>query len=79
MLKKIVTEKLVEGSLLMKAWFVDGERNCLKSAINLLLKAKIEDCLVETKLFFNYSIPDFNSPFQKINAASIQWRLLIIF
>ena len=31
----------------MKAWFVDGERNRLKSAINLPLKAKREDCLVE--------------------------------
>ena len=40
MLKKIVTEKLAESSLSMKAWFVDGERNRLKSAINLPLKAK---------------------------------------
>ena len=47
MLKKIVTEKLVESSLSMKAWFVDRERNRLKSAINLPLKAKREDCLVE--------------------------------
>ena len=29
-----------------EAWFVDGERNRLKSAINLFLKAKREDCLV---------------------------------
>ena len=47
MLKKIVTEKLLESSLSMKAWFVVGERNRLKSAINLPLKAKREDCLVE--------------------------------
>ena len=40
MLKKIVTEKLVESSLSMKAWFVDGERNRLKSAINLPLPLK---------------------------------------
>ena len=59
MLKKIVTEKLVESSLSVKAWFVDGERNRLKSAINLPLKAEREDCLVEggnhfleTKFFF---------------------------
>ena len=78
MLQKIVTEKLVESSLSMKAWFVDGERNRLKSPINLTLKAKREDCLVEggNQVFFNYSIPDFNSPFRKINAASIQGRLL---
>ena len=83
MLKKIVTEKLVESSLSMKTWFVDGERNRLKSAINLPLKAKREDCLVEdgnhfleTKFFFNNFIPDFNSPFRKINAASILGRLL---
>ena len=31
------------------------------------------------QIFFTYSIPDFNSPFRKINAASIQGRLLIIF
>ena len=31
------------------------------------------------QVFFNYSIPDFNSFFRKINAASIQGRLLIIF
>ena len=43
MLKKIVTEKPVESSLSMKAWFFDGERNLLKSAINLPLKAKRED------------------------------------
>ena len=42
MLKKIVTEKLVERSLSMKAWFVDRERNRLKSTINLPLKAKRE-------------------------------------
>ena len=47
MLRKIVTEKLVESSLSMKAWFVDGERNRLKSVINLPVKAKREDCLVE--------------------------------
>ena len=86
MFRKIVTEKLVESSLSMKAWFADGERNRLKSAINLPLKVKREDCLVEggnhfleTKFFFNYSIPDFHSPFRKINAASIQGRPLIIF
>ena len=28
------------------------------------------------QVLFNYSIPDFNSPFRKINAASIQGRLL---
>ena len=33
MLKKIITEKLVESSLSMKTRFVDGERNRLKSAI----------------------------------------------
>ena len=43
----MVAEKLVESSLSMKAWFVDGERNRLKSAINLPLKAKRENCLVE--------------------------------
>ena len=31
------------------------------------------------QVFFNYSIADVNSPFRKINAASIQGRLLIIF
>ena len=36
-----------KSSLSVKAWFVDGERNRLKSAINLPLKAKREDCLVE--------------------------------
>ena len=36
----IVTEKLVESSLSMKAWFIDGERNRLKSAINLPLPLK---------------------------------------
>ena len=30
-----------------ESMFVDGERNRLKSAINLPLKAKREDCLVE--------------------------------
>ena len=69
-----------------ESMFVDGERNRLKSAINLPLKAKRENCLVEsgnhfmeTKFFCNYFIPDFNSLFRKINAASIQGRLLIIF
>ena len=86
MLKKIVTDKVVESSLSIKAWIVDGERNRLKSAINLPLKAKRENYLVEsgnhfmeTKFFCNYFIPDFNSPFRKINAASTQGQLLIIF
>ena len=33
--------------LSVKAWFVNGEINRLKSAINLPLKAKKEGCLVE--------------------------------
>ena len=48
-----------KNSLSLKAWFVDGERNRLKSAINLPLNGKKEDCLVEdgdhfweTKFFF---------------------------
>ena len=45
--EKTVTEKLVQSSLSMKAWFADEERIRLKSAINLPLKAKREDCLVE--------------------------------
>ena len=52
MQKKIVTEKLVESFQSMKPWFVDGERNRLKSAINLPLKAKREDCLVEGANYF---------------------------
>ena len=38
---------MVESSLSMKVWFIDRERNRLKSAINLPLKAKREDYLVE--------------------------------
>ena len=72
MLKKIVTEKQVESCLSMKAWFVDGERNRLKSAINLPLKAKREDCLVEggnhfleTKFFLIISSPTSIHPSEK--------------
>ena len=40
----------------------------------------IEECEIEIlSFFYNYSIPDIYSSFQKINAASIQGRLLIIF
>ena len=67
-----VAEKLVESSLSMKAWFVDGERNLPKSAINLPLKAKREDCLVEGG---NHFLEISKKNWWR-NAASIQGFLL---
>ena len=44
-------------------------------------KFSIDESMVRRwrKKFSNYSIPDFNSPFRKVNAASVQGRFFIIF
>ena len=44
-------------------------------------KFSIDESMIRRwrKKFSYYSIPDFNSPFRKVNAASVQGRLFIIF